>query len=82
MLCHTDNINLFFALFLSHSLRNELHTIYRVAQKKWNIHALRKYLLNTGFAFVDQMRCAKNVERISWKKLETKFFEQINKENR
>jgi len=27
------------------------------------------------------MGCEKNEERISWKKLETKFFEQISKPN-
>jgi len=34
-------------------IRTSSQALYRLAQKKWNIHALRRYLLNTGFVFID-----------------------------
>jgi len=39
-------------------------TTYRVEQKQWNIHALRRYLLNTDFVFVDHWSGATKTKQL------------------
>ena len=56
MAFYSDGFLLFFLVYVSiKSFFNNtiLITELQGGAKKWNIHALRRYLLNTGFVLVD-----------------------------